>query len=63
MRKTATGRNSHAELARPRVLRLGRETIRTLRAEDLANAIGGSCDTTSDTTDYTRTRTKEVGQG
>ena len=62
MRKTATGRISNSELARPRALRLGRETIRTLRTDDLAAAIGGSCDTTSYTTDATRT-TKVVING
>jgi hypothetical protein len=60
MRKTATGRISNSELAGRRALRLGRETIRTLRADDLAAAVGGSsCDTTSNPTDTT-TRTRNI---
>lgn len=47
MKKTATRRGSASESTRPRGLRLGRETIRTLRAEELSGAVGGSCDMTT----------------
>ena len=53
MKKMAI-RNSHSPAARHRALKLSHETIRTLRAADLAVAVSG-CDTTSYTTDQTTT--------
>lgn len=52
MRKTAILRSSQSPAARHGSLRLSHETIRTLRAADLARAVSG-CDTTSYTTDST----------
>jgi len=47
--KRMTLRRSSAT-AGQRALKLSRETIRTLRVDELARAVSG-CDTTSDTTD------------
>jgi hypothetical protein len=41
----------HNESARRRTLRLSKEAIRMLRADDLAAVNGGDCTTTSYTTD------------
>jgi hypothetical protein len=57
MKKATTRRISNSESGRKKVLRLSRETVRRLSSDDLSQAIGGSCDTTSFTTEGT-TKTK-----
>lgn len=48
MKKTIRRQTMNSDPARRRRLELGRETVRTLDADDLARAAGGSgCDTTS----------------
>jgi len=58
MKKATTRRVSNPESGRKKVLRLSRETVRRLGSGDLSQAVGGSCDTTSYTTDGTTLKTK-----
>jgi hypothetical protein len=58
MKKATTQRIANPESGRKRVLRLSRETVRRLGGDDLSRAVGGSCDTGSNATDVTMTRTK-----
>lgn len=51
MRKTPRGRNVSPPSTGKRVLRLAPETVRTLATDELPQAIGGSCPTTSWPTD------------
>ncbi len=58
MKKKIKQRTS-PESTRQRRLELSRETVRTLGANDLVRAVGGSgCDTTSWTTDKTSNTSK-----
>jgi hypothetical protein len=57
MKRATTRRTANSESGRKKVLRLSRETVRRLGTDDLSQAIGGSCDTTSFTTEFT-TKTK-----
>jgi hypothetical protein len=60
MRKKIRRDITNSEPSKQRRLHLSRETVRTLGADDLAHAIGGSgCDTTSWTTE-TRTTTSTI---
>jgi hypothetical protein len=47
MRKTPRGRNVSPPVTGERVLRLAPETVRTLTADELPQAVGGSCPTGS----------------
>ncbi len=54
MKKKIRQRTTSSASTRQRRLELSREIVRTLGADDLARAVGGSgCDTTSWTTDQT----------
>jgi len=54
MKKTIRRQTTNANPARQRRLELARETVKTLGADDLARAAGGSgCDTTSYTSEQT----------
>jgi hypothetical protein len=56
MKKQIRQRTMNAERTRQRRLELARETVRTLGAGELAQAVGGSaCETTSYTTDKKQT--------
>lgn len=64
MKKATTRRIANSESGRKKVLRLSRETVRRLSSGDLSQAIGGSCDTTTDTTlSTTRTKVNTIEQG
>jgi hypothetical protein len=63
MKRATTRRSSNSEPGKKKVLRLSRETVRRLGSGDLSQAVGGSCDTTSNATDsVTLTRTKVTVQ-
>lgn len=47
MKKKNRRRITNSEPINQRTLRLSRETVRVLGANDLSNADGGSCDTTT----------------
>ena len=66
MKKSTTRRIANSESGRKKVLRLSRETVRRLSSSDLSQAVGGSCDMTTDTTNtstMTKTKVNTVQQG
>lgn len=60
MKKTKRRISQQETLNRTPVLRLSRETIRTLGPDDMERAVGGSCDTTSWTTEKTVNNTSNI---
>lgn len=64
MKKNTRAHVANPEPQRRRALRLARDTVRLLNSSDLARAAGGSgCDTSSYTTEFTRTNGGTTVQG